>query len=87
VLRLSRGHGLLCGLDNPTEAAAVNERARKLLRPPSWCSTCFQPCATELKKWLDDTAIAAGADGPKRWCAHLEPPPPLPSAEQGCRRV
>lgn len=85
VLRLSRGHGLLCGLEDPTEAAAVNARARKLLRPPSWCSTCFQPCATELKKWLDDTAIAAGADGPKRWCAHFEPPPPLPSAEQGCR--
>lgn len=86
VLRLSRAHGLLCGLDNPAEAAAVNERARRLLHPPSWCSTCFQPCATELKRWLDDTAIEAGADGPKRWCAHSEPPPSLPSAEQGCRR-
>jgi len=86
VLRLSRAHGLLCGLDDPTEAAAVNERARRLLRPPSWCSTCFQPCATELKQWLDDTVIAAGADGPKRWCAHFEPPPPLLSAEQGCHR-
>ena len=82
VLRLGSTHGLLCGLEGDTKH--FNDLAAKLLTPPPWCSTCFQPCKQELKTWLDDDAIAQGADGSNRWCARFKPPAPLPKAAMGC---
>ena len=85
VLRLSTARGLLCGLDlPPAELAAHNALAARLLRPPDWCSTCFQKCEAELAKWLQPEAIRAGADGERRWCARFQPPPPLRAVTEGC---
>ncbi len=84
VLRLSHARGLLCGIEGGRDAVdKFNRLAASVLRPPEWCSTCFQKCEHELAQWLDAAAIKRGADGPNRWCARIGPPPPLPVARAG----
>ena len=75
VLRLSQARGLLCGLEH--DATSFNRLAARVLSPPPWCSTCFQPCGTELKQWLDEETIAKGSrgQGSNRWCAPMAHPP------------
>ena len=73
VLRLSHAHGLLCGItDGALRERLSDSKTREALRPPTWCSTCFQKCASELSRWLDAATIARGADGPTRWCSRFE---------------
>ena len=81
VLRLSRARGLLSGLEG--DVHAFNRLAALILTPPPWCSTCFQRCDVELKRWLDTGTIEKGArgQGPNRWCAPItEPPTPFGAA-------
>ena len=87
VLRLEHTRELLCGLGGAEtfEADGVRRLAQlvpALLKPPSWCAKCYQPCLSELKGWLDADTIRRGwrkEGGEEFWCAHFEPPEPLPA--------
>ena len=86
VLRLTHARGLLCGLDGALDARAFNQLAGSLLKPPSWCAKCYQPCKRELARWLDAEVIAKGwrTEGREEfWCSHFEPPPPLSASGGG----
>jgi hypothetical protein len=87
VLRLEHTRALLCGLGGAEtfEADGARRLAQlipALLKPPSWCAKCYQPCLSELKGWLDADTIRRGwrkEGGEEFWCAHFEPPEPLPA--------
>lgn len=86
VLRLSQARGLLCGLEH--DAKSFNHLVARVLSPPPWCSTCFQPCSIELKQWLDEETIVKGSrgQGSNRWCAPMAyPPDDLGAAADTCK--
>ena len=60
VLRLPHARGLLCGIEDGKERGEFNALASRLLRVPAWGAKCFQPCSSELAKWLSDEQIRAG---------------------------
>jgi len=84
LLALPHARSLLCGISSEAERREFNDLAQRLLRIPDWCSTCFSKCSDELAKWFSPEEIAAGADGPNRWCARFQVPPALRPARDGC---
>mmetsp|Transcript_29143 Transcript_29143/g.93193 ORF Transcript_29143/g.93193 Transcript_29143/m.93193 type:complete len:679 (-) Transcript_29143:153-2189(-) len=73
VLRLPHARGLLCSID---DAAAFNSLADKLLRIPTWCAKCFQPCSKELAGWLPAEEIRRGGGWDKMsYCMKVDVPP------------
>ena len=66
----------------PAGARRLAQLVPALLKPPSWCAKCYQPCQSELKGWLDADTIRRGwrkEGGEEFWCANFEPPEPLPA--------
>ena len=57
VLRLPHTRGLLCDVGDAETTRSFNQRSSNLLRVPQWCAKCFQPCASELSKWLSTDVI------------------------------
>jgi len=73
VLRLPHARGLLCSID---DAAAFNSLADRLLRIPTWCAKCFQPCSKELAGWLPAEEIRRGGGWDKMsYCMKVDVPP------------
>mmetsp|Transcript_35302 Transcript_35302/g.110769 ORF Transcript_35302/g.110769 Transcript_35302/m.110769 type:complete len:400 (-) Transcript_35302:84-1283(-) len=72
VLRLPHARGLLCSID---DAAAFNSLADRLLRIPTWCAKCFQPCSKELAGWLPAEEIRRGGGWDKMsYCMKIDVP-------------
>ena len=56
----------------------VNSDAARLLRVPPWGAKCFQPCSSELAKWLTPEQISSGGGARgNQWTLHVKPPPPF----------
>jgi len=73
VLRLPHARGLLCSIDDD---AAFNSLADRLLRIPTWCAKCFQPCSKELAGWLPAEEIRRGGGWDKMsYCMKVDVPP------------
>lgn len=78
VIRLPHARGLLCQLESAAEIAEVNRLSSRLLRVPQWCAKCYQPCATQLLKWLSPSEIAAGGgEHGNSFCMNVQPAPPF----------
>ena len=78
VLRIPHARGLLCGIDDAAERSRFNSDAARLLRVPPWGAKCFQPCSSELAKWLTPEQISSGGGARgNQWTLHVKPPPPF----------
>ena len=78
VLRIPHARGLLCGMDDAAERSQFNSDASRLLRVPAWGAKCFQPCSSELAKWLTPEQISSGGGSRGNfWSLHVKPPPPF----------
>lgn len=77
VLQLPHARGLICSVDDPV---AFNALMGRVLRVPTWCAKCFQPCEQELGKWLPAEEIKKGAMWGQSFCL---PQKPLPKFVRG----
>ena len=78
VLRIPHARGLLCGIDDAAERSQFNSDASRLLRVPAWGAKCFQPCSSELAKWLTPEQISSGGGSRGNfWSLHVKTPPPF----------
>jgi hypothetical protein len=75
VLILPHARGVLCEAGTSAEVSHINSLASQLLRVPQWCAKCYQPCASELSKWLSPEQLQRGVHGSNYYCLDVALPP------------